>query len=169
MPSQSRTATAPAFGFGSRLCRLSASRTCSSCGARVCWQHIRQRCSNGAPTRYGVTQHLTAPHAEELRDAGGFTLANLRAVRQDRGDRSETLIVVTLTYRAEDDETKRLKVYPSGLLAPQDEAAWLPDAALSAWPDRVNLDHIAGWATPQECAARIASAILKATNAKRRA
>ena len=106
-------------------CRNSATRTCSQCRATLCWQHIKQRCPSGKRNRYGVMQHLTRPHAEELRMANRLTMRSIRAVKETHSHDS-ALVVITFSYLNGEGLERQFQAYPGAIRQAEGEYQWIP-------------------------------------------
>ena len=131
-------------------CRNSATRTCSQCRATLCWQHIKQRCPSGKRNRYGVMQHLTRPHAEELRMANRLTMRSIRAVKETHSHDS-ALVVITFSYLNGEGLERQFQAYPGAIRQAEGEYQWIPDEGLSQWLVKMTKGRTMGWDEPADC------------------
>ena len=143
------------IGMPNNECGNSPSKTCANCHISTCWQHVKQRCTKGQVSRYGITQHLTAEHQDELRTINTFYLHDVKCARNPDPNGPERTVSITLRYQGNGDRPNRLTVHPGGIQSTPEGDGWTPDNDLAKWLATVEKNSPTEWKAPEDCAKAI--------------
>ena len=111
---------------------------------------MKRACQQAKRTRYGLPQHLTAEHKNELGSSTGFMIDTVQLVN-DIYSTEIQLLVIKFKYQNSQGRVGEAWTYPGNIKLGDDGLRWRPDEQLDSWLTKMTQSQTTGWNNPREC------------------